>query len=264
MACRTKLTIAYLGRSFSGWQRQPAARTVQGEIERAVMELTGGRRLAVIGAGRTDAGVHAAGQVAHVDLPVAIPTSIVPKILNARLAPDVRVRSAIAVGDTFHARTSAVGKHYAYRLRWPPSALPWRDMRAFFDRLPRRPEVVEAACRLLPGRRDWSSFTVPDAARRGAVRTVFRIDCRWRSNGLDLDVFGDGFVRYQVRRMVGALLAVGAGALSIADLSQLIESPSPGAPLPTAPARGLTLERVYYRRTENLVSPEGPAAPRRP
>jgi len=260
MTCRTKLTIAYLGSSFSGWQRQPEARTVQGEVERAVMTLTGGHRLPVVGAGRTDAGVHAVGQVAHVDLPSAIPTSIVPKIVNARLAADVRVRSAVAVGTAFHARKGAVGKHYAYRLRWPPPTLPWRDLRAAFDRPPGRPEALEAACRLLPGRRDWSSFTVPDAARRGAVRTVFRIACRWRSNGLDLGFFGDGFLRYQVRRMVGALLAIGAGRMTMDELSTLLESPSPGAPLPTAPARGLTLERVYYRRTATLVLPGGPGA----
>ncbi len=255
MAPRTKLTVAYLGGSFSGWQRQASERTVQGELERAVESLTGGGRAPVIGAGRTDAGVHAAGQVAHVDLPERVPIAALPKLLNRRLAADLRVRSATAVAADFHARASAVGKHYAYRLRWPPAALPWRDLRAAFVRPPRHRASFERACRMLPGQRDWGSFTPPEAARRGAVRTVFRLDWHWRPNGLDLHFWGDGFLRYQVRRMVGALLAVGSGTMTPAELAELLRSPHPGAPLSTAPARGLTLERVYYRRAEKLVPP---------
>ena len=104
----------------------------------------------------------------------------------------------------------------------------------------------------MPGQRDWASFTVPDVALRSTVRRIFRIDVRWRRNGVEIHFFGEGFLRYQVRRMVGALLEVGRGRRSAADLAALIECPAPGAPLPTAPARGLTLERVFYRPSPGL------------
>ena len=214
MATRIKLTVAYLGDRFHGWQRQTGVRTVQGDLEKAVAVLVGRRRVAVVGAGRTDAGVHAAAQVAHLDLPADIPPAVLPELLNARLAGDLRVRSARRVPDSFHARKSARGKHYAYRLRWRVPDTPWSAPRSAVLPRPTQPTRVEAACRWLPGRRDWSSFTVPEVAGRGAVRSVFRIDAAWRRSGLELHVFGEGFLRYQVRRMVAALLELGHGRLA--------------------------------------------------
>lgn len=254
MVARTKLTVAYLGSGFSGWQRQDRARTVQGDLEKSLAKLAETGRIPVVGAGRTDAGVHAVAQAAHIDLPDGIPTQILPRLLNARLEPDLRVRSATVMNSDFHARRSAIGKHYAYRIKWHESDLPWIGLRSAV--LPRvsRPEALEQACRHLPGRHDWSSFTVPEVARRGAIRIVHRAECVWRPSGLDLHVVGAGFLRYQVRRMVGALLEVGSGRMSNRDFVDLLETPSPGAPLPTAPARGLSLERVYYRRSPKLTS----------
>ncbi|MCU0303365.1 MAG: tRNA pseudouridine(38-40) synthase TruA [Thermoanaerobaculales bacterium] len=248
MSGRTKLTVAYLGSGFSGWQRQDAVRTVQGELERAIAGLIGGTPVAVVGAGRTDAGVHATAQVAHVDLPVALPRSELPRILNARLAQDLRIRTAVAVDDGFHARRDARFKHYAYRIAWQAPDLPWLGLRTAVLPVVTEPRRLEEACRLLPGRRDWASFTVPEAARIGTVRELFRVEPRWRRGGLELHFLGGGFLRYQVRRIVAALLEVGRGRMPVAELIRLIERPSPGAPLPTAPARGLTLERVGYRR----------------
>jgi tRNA pseudouridine38-40 synthase len=256
MEVRTKLVVAYLGGGFSGWQRQQRRRTVQGDLERALESVTGGLRVAVVGAGRTDAGVHAAGQVAHVDLAVAIPPQVLPQLLNARLGADVRVRSALTVSRRFHARTSALGKHYAYRVRYRPPELPWLEPLSATLPAVDRPEALEAACQRLVGRRDWSSFTVPEVARRGAVRTVNRVEVVWRRQGLELHVFGDGFLRYQVRRMVGALLAVGRGRMSIDELDGLVRRPVAGSPLPTAPASGLCLERVYYRSSPRLRDTE--------
>jgi tRNA pseudouridine38-40 synthase len=249
MSGRTKLTVAYLGTGFSGWQRQDQVRTVQGELERGLARLTGGAPVAVVGAGRTDAGVHAAAQVAHVDLPVAVPRSELPRILNARLAPDLRVRAAVAVGDGFHARRDAHFKHYAYRIAWRAPELPWLGLRTAVLPEVTEPRRLEEACRLLPGRRDWASFTVPEAARRGTVRTLFRLELEWRRVGVELHFFGEGFLRYQVRRTVGALLEVGRGRMAVEKLIELVNTPSPGAALPTAPARGLTLESVSYRQS---------------
>ena len=259
MVARTKLTVAYLGGEFSGWQRQTRVRSVQGDLEKALRKLTGDSSVVVVGAGRTDAGVHAAAQAAHVDLPLGIPPEVLPRLLNARLASDVRVRSATPVADDFHAIKSALGKHYAYRMTWSEPDLPWQGLRSAVLPRPSEPEVLEEACRHLSGRRDWASFTVPEGARRSTVRTVYLVKPVWRRSGLDLHVFGDGFLRYQVRRMVGALLDVGRGKLAVEDLLNLLESPSPGAPLQTAPARGLSLERVYYRASPRLSLPgDGP------
>jgi tRNA pseudouridine38-40 synthase len=252
MVARTKLTVAYLGGGFSGWQRQDRVRSVQGDLEKALSKVTGGLKIAVVGAGRTDAGVHAAAQVAHLDLPLGIPAEVLPRLLNARLAPDLRVRSARIMPSDFHARASALGKHYAYRMRWDHSDLPWLDLRSAV--LPRvtEPDALEEICRRLPGRRDWASFTVPEAARRGAVRTVHRVEPVWRRSGLVVNVIGEGFLRYQVRRMVGALHEVGLGRMTIEEFFELLDSPSAGAHVPTAPARGLSLERVYYRASPNI------------
>ncbi len=257
MVARSKLTVAYLGGGFSGWQRQDRARTVQGELESVLTQLFGPGRIVVVGASRTDAGVHAAAQAAHVDLPDGIPTAVLPRLLNARLGDDVRVRSATRAPDGFHAIGSALGKHYAYRIRWSEPDLPWQGLRSAVLPPPVKRTLFDTACQQLPGRRDWASFTVPYTDGRSTVRTVFRIQPVWRRSGIDLHVFGEGFLRYQVRRMVGALLDVGRGKLTIDEIKSLLESPSPGAPLHTAPARGLTLERVYYRASPGLSPDRG-------
>jgi tRNA pseudouridine38-40 synthase len=253
MTTRAKLTVAYLGGGFSGWQRQDSQRTVQGDLEQCLDRLTKGRRIAVVGAGRTDAGVHAAAQVAHIDLDTPIPVSALPKAMNERLRPDLRIRSAVSVPASFHARKSAVGKHYAYRILCREPDLPWLGIRAAVMPRIRFPERLAAACREIPGRRDWASFTVPEVAARSSVRRVFRTGLRWSDRGLELHFFGEGFLRYQVRRMVAALVEVGSGRMHIEDFLDLLERPTPGAPLPTAPARGLTLEKVYYRRSPKLA-----------
>jgi tRNA pseudouridine38-40 synthase len=253
MPSRTKLVVAYLGTGFSGWQRQREARTVQGELENALHRLTGAHGIAIVGAGRTDAGVHAAAQVAHADLPAPIPPEVLPRLLNAHLGWDLRVRSARPVSDGFHARRSARGKHYCYRMTWRPPDLPWRSLRSATVAEVTRKRAFESACRALCGDHDWSSFTVPEVARRGARRTVFGIEPVWRHDGVSVHVWGEGFLRYQVRRMIGALCSVGNGRMTTGDIHCLLDHPSPGAALPTAPADGLCLERVYYRASPRLA-----------
>jgi tRNA pseudouridine38-40 synthase len=255
MAHRTKLTVAYLGGSFHGWQRQRDRRTVQGELERALAVMTGGLEAAIVGAGRTDAGVHAAGQVAHLDLPFKIPPEGIARGLNGLLPDEIRVRAAAAVSTDFHARRSARGKLYSYRARWRPSPLPWLGLRCAAVQPISDPGALALAAALLAGRHDLASFTVPEAADEPTVRTLHRVWIRARRDGLDLHFVGDGFLRYQVRRMVGALLDVGRCQLALADFARLLDDPRPGAPLQTAPARGLTLERVFYRGTSLLGEP---------
>ena len=252
MRVRMKLIVAYHGRAFHGWQRQKGQRTIQGELERALGLVTGFASISVTGAGRTDAGVHAAGQTAHCDLPVAIPPESLARALNGALPPEIRVRSARLAPTGFHARKSALGKLYTYRARWRAPTLPWADpLSAQVPRISDH-EVFESAVRLLVGRHDWASFTVVNPESGSTVRTVSRVSCRPRRSGVDVDFVGDGFLRHQVRRMVGAALEVGQGRRRVEDLRGLIEHPQPGAPIQTAPAAGLTLHRVFYRKTAEL------------
>jgi tRNA pseudouridine38-40 synthase len=248
MGSRIKLTVAYLGERFHGWQRQADRRTVQGELERAVEAMTGGLAATIVGAGRTDAGVHAAGQVAHIDPPVAIPASGLLKGLNQRLPREIRVRAVRGVTTAFHARSSALAKLYTYRARWHDPGMPWLGLRTATVTAVTDLVSLTAALRLLEGRRNVASFSVPEAADGPTERTLFRVWLERRRSGVDLHFMGDGFLRYQVRRMVGALLDVGRGNLDIEEFRRLLDEPQPGAPVHTAPARGLSLERVLYRR----------------
>lgn len=252
MAYRLKLELAYFGRPFHGWQKQRRQKTVQGELEKALTSVFGGPRIPVVGAGRTDAGVHAAGQVVHLDPPGPIPPEALMRSLNGKLPPEIRIRSVRPVVASFHARKSAVGKLYTFRARWRTPTLPWLEMRSATVRGISDKGGFSAALDLLPGRRDWASFTVPDPGTDSTIRTLFRVRYRSRHDGFDLDFLGDGFLRYQVRRMVGALLEVGSGERRFDDLCDLLDRPRPGAPIRTAPAVGLCLERVYYRKNSLL------------
>ncbi len=240
------LTVAYLGTPFAGWQRQPGRPTVQGELEAALGRVLGRPAAGVVGAGRTDAGVHAAGQVAHVDLPARVPPDDLCRALNRVLPEAIRIRRLRPASPRFHARRDAVAKRYVYRLRTRPAALPWVGLRTAVVPGPLDLGLLERAAARLPGTRDWASFTVTDPGPGGSVRTVYGVRARRRRDGVDLEFLGDGFLRYQVRRMVGAVLEVASGERALEDLGALLETPRPGAAIRTAAATGLTLERVWY------------------
>ena len=261
MTQRIKLTIAYLGSPYHGWQRQPGQRTVQGEIEHSLVHLTKRPRITVTGAGRTDAGVHARAQVAHADLPLGFPPAALASALNARLPQTICIMAAVTAPAGFHARFSARGKAYTYRITWGPVRLPWQAQRAAPMPEPLDRAAIERCAKAIIGRHDMASFTVSDPAQGSTVRTIFDVRVSWGRTALRLDFFGSGFLRYQVRRMAGAILEVGAGKRSTAEFVRLITDPEPGAPLPTAPARGLTLEKVYYRLPAAWAALSGRRAP---
>ena len=259
MALRMKLVIAYDGRPFHGWQRQDEQTTIQGEIENALEDLFQGRRIPVVGAGRTDAGVHAAGQAAHLDAPGPIPADALVRGLNSRLVPEIRILSARSVSPSFHARRSALGKRYTYRVRWYAPAPPWRQGRSATIRPISDLSTMHGALNALVGRRDWASFTVPDPGSESTTRTIYSVRLRPLRGGFDLEFIGEGFLRYQVRRMVGALLEVATGDRSLIELEDLVSSPQPGTHVRTAQAHGLSLEHVYYRACPAVTyrEPEG-------
>ncbi len=247
MTVRMKLTVAYDGGDFAGWQRQPGVRSVQGCLEDTIAEVVG-ERVSVVGAGRTDAGVHARGQCAHADLPVPIPPAGLLHALNHRLPTSVRILRSRRVHSSFHARFDATGKRYIYRATWHPSPLPWADPLTACVRPITEVDALVRAATVYVGRHDFGSFTVPEVAINDTVRTVTRAEVHLGPRLLKVDVIGNGFVRYQIRRMVGALLEVGQGRRDVADIARLLSEPQPGAPVVTAPAAGLCLEQVYYRR----------------
>lgn len=242
---RYRLDIAYVGTAFGGWQRQPNADTVQARVEEALSELVGAP-VAVVGASRTDAGVHARAQVAHVDL--ARPFSSKGLVFGANhlLPPAIRVLAAGLAPAEFHARFSATAKEYAYRLR--PGRLVPPDLAPFVLAVPDRLDLerLRAATLLLPGRHDFSCFALAGGSHRSPVRTLFRAAWEEEPTGLTLRVTGDGFLRGMVRGLAGTLLEVALGRRPLAGFAALLAGGDRGAAGPTAPAHALTLERIDY------------------
>ena len=245
------LEIAYVGTRYAGWQRQTNALAVQQVIEAALADLAG-EPVTVVGAGRTDAGVHAEGQVASFRLPRPLPAPALVHGTNARLPEEVRVLRAAAVADGFHARRSAAAKVYRYRLflgRVPPPALApfvW----AVRDDLDL--SALEAAAAALPGEHDFAAFALAGAAPGPTRRRIFAAAWERRGEELLFTVAGEGFLRGMIRGLVGTLVEVGRGRRDPAGFRTLLDGARRAAAGETAPARGLVLARVDY---------PGPSAP---
>lgn len=246
-----RITLAYDGTDFRGWQRQhrlSGGRTVQGELEAALSRLAGGRPVAAAGAGRTDAGVHALGQVASFELPRSCEAGELQRALNGLLPDDVRVLAATPAPPDFHARRSACSKLYRYELDCGGVPLPQR--RRFSGYVPWKldPEAVRAAATLYLGRRDFAALASAGSSVQTTERTVTRSEVAFAAdaNGLVFEVEADGFLRKMVRSMVGGLIAAGRGAESLEALSLALASRDRRGWPPPAPACGLTLVRVDY------------------
>lgn len=247
---RMALRLAYLGGGFAGWQRQRQQRTVQSVLEEALERLYR-QPTTVVGAGRTDAGVHATGQVAHFDPPRAIPPAAVRAALNTYLPPDVRVLAVRRVPASFHARRGAKGKVYRYRVAWGEPLEPWEGLRRVYLPYPLEVGIMREAAQPLIGTHNFACFALAGHAgqgRRGTTRTLTRVRLVQRCRRLDLVFAGDGFLRGMARRLAGALLEVGRGAQPPAWVAALLTPPGAPPPPPTAPAHGLTLERVLFGR----------------
>jgi tRNA pseudouridine38-40 synthase len=243
-----RLTLAYDGTNFLGWQRQgdEADRTVQGELERALSRLAGGQAVAVAGAGRTDAGVHALGQVASFALPREVPVPELQRALNALLPSDLRVLEAAPVDGAFHARRSARAKLYRYELDCGGVPLPQRRRYAAWVPLRLDEVAVRDVATLFVGRHDFASLASTGSSVKTSVRSVTRSEVAFTDRGLVYEVEADGFLRKMVRSMVGGLIAAGRGAITVPELAvRLAACDRRGWP-PPAPACGLTLVRVLY------------------
>lgn len=255
---RYALTIAYDGTGFAGWWRQSDRRTVAGELDAACARI-GEAGAEAVGASRTDAGVHALGQLAHVDLRRTWDPARLALALNRHLPSDMAVRAAAAVEDGWHAVHGVRRKTYRYRIDLGPAPDPFHARTAWrltgLD-----PGLLAAAAALVPGRRDWAAFV-----RRGDHRseTVCRVlSCRWRvAVGIaSCDLAADGFIYRLARSLVGGMALVGRGAAPLADWQMALQGGAAESARQQAPAHGLALLRVVHRRPPAWVAPQVPRA----
>lgn len=243
-----QLVLHYDGSGFSGWQRQPDQRTVQGVMEAALERLCGAPT-GVLGAGRTDAGVHARGQAAGVRVPAKWEPPELRRALNAVLPPDVWVAAAHAMRADFHARYSAVARRYTYHVGTDEQAAsPFRRRYEHAVRRPLDGSAMEAATRMLLGTHSFRAFAVrgtapPDDDHRCAVRMA-----RWRDRdgGLDFEIEANRFLHHMVRFLVGTILEIGTGRRPVDDMTALLDASDNHEVSPPAPPHALFLDAVTY------------------
>jgi tRNA pseudouridine38-40 synthase len=246
-----KLLIQYDGTDFHGWQSQEGFRTVQGELESA-LSLLEGKSVNVYGSGRTDGGVHAEGQVASVELEREITPQKLRAAINGNTAKDVRVLEAEVVSPEFHARYSALGKTYVYRVVNTPVMSPFWSRYAHHEARPLDLTQMQNAAELFLGRHDWTAFSAAQSDVEDRVRTITaldvseRLDERSRSPLIEIRVSAEGFLRYMVRSIAGALLSSGRHELDLETVQRAIETGVRPLNIVTAPAHGLTLLSVAY------------------
>lgn len=241
-----KLTIQYDGTRYDGWQRQGNTdNTLQGRLE-GVLSRMMGKPVEIQGAGRTDAGVHARGQVASVHLPEGYTPQEVQNYLNRYLPEDVAVVDVVEVGERFHARLSATGKEYRYHIRM--GSVPDVFARKYQYRVeePLDLAAMERAAGYLTGKHDFRSFCGNRRFKKSTVREVFHIGVEVCGSDLTLVYRGDGFLYNMVRILTGTLLEVGLGQRTPESMVDILEARERTAAGKTAPAQGLVLQEVYY------------------
>ena len=250
---RFKLTIEYAGTRYSGWQIQKNARTIQGEITQAARTVTGRKDFELYGAGRTDAGVHASGQVAHLEVSTNLPAETVRRRLNDELPADINIRSAMVVPHRFHARHDAISRRYIYQIAtrrtafakpfvwWVKEALDLKAMRRASERF--------------VGRHDFASFAADKEDEGSSIVHLEALTLVEDGALIVVAIQGSHFLWRMVRRVVGVLVEVGRGELDASDAASFLTERSDLPARLTAPASGLFLERVFYKgdRTDPVV-----------
>lgn len=240
-----RLTLEYDGTDFEGWQTQPAGhRTVQDTLARAVEAVTGARP-EILGAGRTDAGVHAEAQLAAVRVDTRLAPEALLRALNAKLPPDLAVRAVEAAPDDYHALRDARSKLYRYTIWNGAVRSPLRARSAWWVPGPLDTDAMARAAKLLLGHHDFAAFGAAGSDVPTTDRTLSRLDVAGAPGGeITFAVEGTGFLRHMVRNLVGTLVEVGQGRREPGSIPALLAGRDRGAAGPTAPARGLTLLRV--------------------
>ena len=247
---RFKLTLEYAGTRYSGWQIQKNARTVQGELDRAVRTVLKPRKYELYGSGRTDAGVHALAQVAHLDVATNLPPESLRRRLNDELPADINVLAIDVATHRFHARHSAESRSYVYQIARRRTA--FGKALVWWVREPIDLVKMREAATLFTGLQDFQSFTDDDAEEKSTRVQVDPIEIAERGDLILIRVSGSHFIWKMVRRIIGVLVAVGAGQLRMDDVREFLDSKSATPARLTAPASGLFLERVYYEGDKQL------------
>jgi tRNA pseudouridine38-40 synthase len=241
---KLKLTIEYAGTRYSGWQIQKNARTVQGEIDRAIREATGVHEFELYGSGRTDAGVHALAQVAHLDIHTTIPPDTLRRRINDALPADIVVMQVEKVRHRFHARHDAVGRSYLYHVarRRTAFAKPF----VWWVREDLDVDRMRDAGRRFVGFHDFGAFSDDNSTEKSTEVLVDTLEIHEDDDLILFHIEGSHFIWKMVRRLVGVIVDVGRGGMTPTEAADLLASGSDVAARLTAPASGLFLERVYY------------------
>lgn len=243
---RIKLTIAYDGTNYCGWQRQNNSPTVEGEIEAACKKLFQGE-VRISGASRTDAGVHADGQVVAIEGETVIKAKSLAKAFNSYLPLDIVVQEVEMVPYSFHPRFDAVEKTYVYRIYNANVCMPRYNRFSYYFRHPLDVEKMRRAAADLIGEHDFAPFCSAGSAARTTVRRIISCDIETRENMIEISITGNAFLYNMVRIIVGTLIQIGNGRRAETDFPRILASGDRKQAGPTAPAKGLTLKSIKYK-----------------
>lgn len=242
---RVKLTVAYDGTNYNGWQIQPNGVTIEEKLNDALSDLLG-ERIQVIGASRTDAGVHALGNVCCFDTDTRMPAEKISYALNQRLPEDIVVQESCEVPDAFHPRYAKSRKTYEYRILNRQFRLPTRRLDTYFYYYPLDVERMQEAAHFFEGEHDFKSFASTHMQALTSVRSIERCLVEKQGDVITIRVTGNGFLYNMVRILAGTLVQVGAGELAPEDIPRILAARDRSAAGPTAPAHGLTMIGIVY------------------
>ncbi|WP_226671065.1 tRNA pseudouridine(38-40) synthase TruA [Metabacillus litoralis] len=243
---KVKCIVSYDGSQFSGYQVQPKKRTVQSEIEEALTKLHKGNSIKIFASGRTDANVHAVGQVFHFETSLTIPEERWPYALNSLLPEDIVITSASYVDEEFHARFDVVKKEYRYIINQQKTQDVFKRKYCFHYPYELDLHSIQKACSLLSGTHDFTSFCAAKTEVENKVRTLYSIDVKKEGNDVVFSFIGSGFLYNMVRILVGTLLEIGLGLKSFEDIPAILEGRDRRLSGKTVPGHGLYLWKVYY------------------
>lgn len=245
---RYLITFAYDGSKYKGYQKQPRVKTIQGELERALKEINNDKQVDVSASGRTDAKVHAYNQKAHFDLDIKITCDKLKQALNSLIPGDIYVKSVVEVKDDFHARFNVKAKEYIYKINMGEYNPLEKD---YVYQYNKRLDLVEMerALKYLEGEHDFKSFSKTDDEKEDYVRTIIQTNIIREIkdvNHFTISFLGTGFLRYQVRNMVGLLIEIGEGKRKSEEILEILEAKDRRKAGITAPGEGLYLKDVFY------------------
>lgn len=250
---RYKLTIEYEGTRYSGWQLQKGGKSIQGEVIDACRDLFPGKEVDVFGAGRTDGGVHAIGQVAHLDVETELPILRIKYGINDRLPPDICVKNVEPAAPDFHARRNAVARSYIYQISTRRTAFGKKFVWWIKDQLDH--EKMNEAAKYFTGLKDFRNFTDSEQESGSTKTEIIKAEVKLYDDVIIFHVIGSHFLWKQVRRMTGVLVEVGRGNLAPSELASFFKGTTDLPAKHTAPPSGLFLENVYYSKEEIRFDP---------